>query len=139
MLYDTLKILHIMSATLVLTSMAYSINLWITHKTILDDSKRQKIQRTTWIYFIPFTLFQLFTGFTMISIKQYDLSEHWIMGSLGGFIILMISWFAFLYFLISPPHKKYLKIHHMLQKTLLITSISTVLSMLFFMVNKSIL
>ncbi len=121
MLYNALKILHIMSAALLLTSIVYTFKLWLTHSL-------EKIQLQTWGLFIPTAIFQLATGFTMISLKQYNLSDIWIIGSLGGFMVLIISWFGFLY-LLSTRAKK-------LQIALLATACITLLVMIFLMANK---
>lgn len=132
MLYHTLKILHIISATLLLASIVYSCRLWMMTKDRAQTSiASQKIQRQTWTLFIPFAIFQLATGFTMISLKQYDISEFWIVGSISGFMVLIVSWFSFLYLLLtsSQTTKK-------LQIIMLIVSSITLLFMIFFMVNK---
>ena len=101
MLYNYLKIAHIVSAALLLTSMAYSFFLWTyiqkpRHTTIISP----RIQTQTWLFIIPAAIFQLGTGFTMISVHHEELSQLWISGSVIGFIIVIGSWFSFVYFLL---------------------------------------
>ena len=93
MLYHTFKILHILTATLLLTSMVLGCYQWYQSKN------KYLLQIQTWTRIIPLAFFQLLSGFTMISLKQYSLSEFWILGSLVSFLIVIGSWFGFLYFL----------------------------------------
>lgn len=102
MLYSCLQILHIFSATLLVTSMAYSFRLWrYMHSPRVDAIITNRIQIQTWMVVIPLAIFQLATGFTMISLQHEDLSQFWITGSSLGFIILIGSWFSFIYFLLQ--------------------------------------
>ncbi|MHB1947496.1 MAG: DUF2269 family protein [Gammaproteobacteria bacterium] len=126
MLYHILKISHILSAALLLTSMAYSFHLWrLNRKPIHAES----IQSQTWIVIIPFAVLQLATGFTMISLKHEDMSQLWISGSVIGFIVVIASWLTFVYFLLSGHSRK-------LQATLLTLCTSGLLCMVFLMANK---
>jgi uncharacterized membrane protein len=138
MLYHTLKILHIMGAMLLLTSMGYSLKLWITQKSIQPQNTMvQNLQKQTWLLVIPFAVFQLATGFTMISLNRYDLSEFWIKGSIGGFIVLIASWFSFLCALTkSQQSSKYHSRYDILPIIMLVTSGMTLLIMIFLMANK---
>lgn len=82
----------------------------------------------------------------MISLKHYSLSALWIDVSAVGFIVVIGSWFGFLYFLmqqmtlltqrrsreIFTRHKDYRK----LQAIMLALCICALLSMIFFMANK---
>jgi uncharacterized membrane protein len=157
MLYYCLKILHIISATLMLTSIIYSYRLWknIQHHHEAAETA-QRIQTQTWLFIIPFALIQLGTGFTMISVQHYDFSEWWISGSVIGFIVVIGSWFSFVYFLLlsqqfseikssahdnhfisgSGTNKKY-KIFRQVQSVMLMLCAAALLSMIFFMANKS--
>lgn len=148
MLYDSLKILHILSATLLLSGVIYSYYLW---KRIQNPNEvihaSQQIQTQTWLILIPSALFQLMTGFTMISLKHYDYSELWISSSIVGFIIVMGSWFSFVYFLLlsqqlisqtqnTTSAEMRFKFFRRIQSTLLIVCLATLFSMIFFMANK---
>lgn len=127
MLYDTLKILHILSATLLLTSMVYSYQLWRQAETV----NIQRIQIQTWLIILPFAIIQLITGFTIINIQHEDLTQLWIRGSVTGFILVIGSWFAFIYFLLSGQHRRK-------QAIMLSLCASALCVMIFFMTNKTI-
>lgn len=93
MVYFWLKILHILTATLLLLSMAYSYRLW---KYAPESAQSvQRIQTQTWLVILPLTIMQLATGFSIISIQHYDMSESWISGSVIGFITVIAAWFSF--------------------------------------------
>ena len=81
MLYYTFKILHILTATLLLVSMVVGCYQWYL------SQNKYLLQVQTWTRIIPLALFQLLSGFTMISLKQYSLSEFWIGASLISFLI----------------------------------------------------
>ena len=99
-LYDSLKILHILSAACVLTSIVYSYNLWRTASTQTIINRTERIQKQTALVIIPFALLQLATGFTMISVERYNWHALWIEGSVASFITAITSWFGFMYFLL---------------------------------------
>lgn len=155
MLYYCLKILHIISATLMLTSIIYSYRLWKNIQSLNNaETISQQIQTQTALFIIPFALIQLATGFTMISVQHYDYSEWWVTGSVIGFIVVIGSWFSFVYFLLtaqslseiknsnSPSydnhrHGKKYKIYRQVQSFMLVLCAAAILSMIFFMTNKS--
>lgn len=126
MLYNILKISHILSAALLLTSMAYSGYLWYANQ---KSSNAEPIQVQTWMVIIPFAILQLATGFTMISLKHEELSQLWVSGSVIGFIVVIASWLAFIYFLLSGYSRK-------VQASLLTLCTSGLLFMIFLMANK---
>lgn len=136
MLYNCLKIIHILSAGLLLTSIAYSVHLWHRIQVTNQDSIiSERIQTHTWVVIVPFAIFQLATGFTMISLQHYDFSELWIKGSVIGFIVVVISWFAFIYFLLSGQNSAG-KFFRRLQSSMLVLCTFSLLCMIFFMANK---
>jgi uncharacterized membrane protein len=147
MLYNSLKILHIISATLVLTSILYSFHLW---RRMLSREKLAialRIQMQTTFVIIPFAFIQLATGFTMISLDKPHFSRLWIGGSILSFMVAIISWLGFMYFLLlsqqiaipsqnkSTEQKRYRRTQTML---LLLCALG-LLSMVFFMANKAAL
>ncbi len=102
MLFHSYKIAHIFSATLVLTSMAYCFYLWVQMLSAENkENISQQIQKQTWLIIMPFAMIQLLTGFAMISVQKEDFSQFWIQGSVIGFVLAMVSWFGFIYFLLS--------------------------------------
>lgn len=131
MLFDLLKVLHILSASLLLMSLFYSFYRWIylknTKETVIT------IQQQTWTIIIPFSIFQLITGFTMISLKQYNLSEFWVVGSVAGFITMVCCWFIFLYFLLSSQTVGFFK---GVQSFMILLCSLSLFCMIFLMANK---
>ncbi len=123
MLYNWIKIAHIICATLALTSIAYSYSLWFSQ----TQGGVQRIQTQTLFVILPAILFQLLTGFTLISLQLHDLSREWMIHLMIGFIIVTISWFSFVYYLTSK---------RWLQKIWLSVHFSGLLSMIFLMANK---
>lgn len=94
MIYEILKVSHILFASLIVITIIYDIFLWIKK----DPLFHTLISRHTTRWIIPLTILQLFTGFTMISLKQYDFHEKWIMVSSIGFPVFIASWLLFVYF-----------------------------------------
>jgi uncharacterized membrane protein len=150
MLYICLKILHIISAALLLTSMGYSYHLWKYTQTPRDGAIRsQRIQTLTWLIIIPLALIQLATGFTMISINNEDLSQLWISGSVIGFITVIGGWFSFIYFLLLSQQIEVSRddaafgqwsqqglFYRRIQSIMLSVCALSILVMIFFMANK---
>jgi uncharacterized membrane protein len=138
MLYNSIKIFHIVSAAVLLTSMAMGINLWYKNHESSNISHFLQIQ--TVAIFIPVALLQLATGFTMISLKHYSLSQTWIAGSIFSFLIVIVSWFAFIYLYLHMQlnKKKKTLVLKQLQFCLLSLCCSAILSMIFFMANKTL-
>lgn len=102
MLYSCLKVIHIICAAILLTSMAYCYRLWRDMQTTYHNTAPlDKIQLQTWLVIMPLAVVQLATGFFIISIQQEDLNQTWITGSIIGFIFVIVSWFSFLYFLLQ--------------------------------------
>lgn len=130
MFYNSLKIIHILSAAGLLTAIALSVRCWYLSKNSLSTLKFIQIQ--TALAIIPLALFQLISGFTMISLQHYDLSELWIKGSMTGFIMLVISWMGFVYLQFQAQR------FQRLQVTLLSVCLLSLLMMIFFMANKII-
>lgn len=126
MLYNSLKIIHIVSATLLLTSIAYSYFIWRGNSAISVE----RIQSQTWLIIVPAAFFQLASGFTMLSLQHYDFSQLWIKGSVVSFIGAIGAWFAFIYFLLSDQQCR------RTQGMMLSLCGISILGMIFFMANK---
>lgn len=136
MLYNCIKIIHILSAALLLTSIAYSIFSWHRIRYANQDIVvSERIQTQTWVFIVPFAVFQLATGFTMISLQHYDFSELWIKGSVIGFVVVILSWFGFIYFLLSGQNSPSVFFRR-LQSSMLVLCTFSLLCMIFFMANK---
>jgi uncharacterized membrane protein len=148
MLYESLKTIHILAAALLIGSVGYSCYLWQTlprpRELVLAF---QGIQKQTWLIIMPAAIFQLATGFSMISLHHENMRQTWIIGSVIGFLAVMCSWFTFLFFLLQAQQgfvnqvtrqqtvKKY-KIFRFLQSCMLFICLVSLLCMIFFMANK---
>jgi len=149
MIYNFLKILHIFSATLLITSIAYSFFIWRDRFTSprVGAIISNRIQTQTWIIILPVALFQMATGFTMLSLQEDDLSQLWIVGSIIGFIVFIASWFSFIYFLLLSQQvpidregyraagQRY-RYFRRAQSFMLMVCAGALLIMIFFMANK---
>jgi uncharacterized membrane protein len=145
MVYNFLKILHIISAALLLISMGYSYHLWRYMQSPKDGAIRsQRIQILTGLVIVPLAIIQLATGFSMISINHEDWAQLWITGSIVGFVTVVGSWFSFLYFLLlsqqvninqTESGKQFL-FYRRLQSMMLYVCAIALLFMIFFMTNK---
>lgn len=78
--------------------------------------------RQIFLTVIFLAMYQLLSGFTMISLKHYDFTEVWIIGSVIGFIVFILSWLIFVFRPFSI--------------VMLILSNLTLLTMVFLMTNK---
>ena len=151
MLYICLKILHILSAALLLTCMGYSYSLWKNMQSQRDGAIRsERIQTLTWLVIMPLAIIQLATGFTMISINHEDISQLWISGSVIGFLIVIGGWLTFVYFLLlsqqieikryphfsAGPWSQRELFYRRIQSMMLSVCALSILVMIFFMANK---
>ncbi len=144
MLYIYLKIIHILSASCVLTSIVYSFHLWRSIHPHNLSIVSERIQKQTSLIIIPFAVLQLATGFTMISLQRYDWHSFWISGSVLSFITAISSWFGFIYFLLMSQQATVLQNENSqssrfrrLQSCMLLLCALGLLSMVFFMANKN--
>jgi len=128
MLYNILKISHILSASFLIIGVSLSIKLW--YSSSADMTIFKSIQNYTAFIIIPTAIFQLLTGFMMISLEHYNLSQIWIKDSTVAFIIAIGSWFGFLYLMLTTKLSRYL------QYSLLILCLAAMLAMIFLMANK---
>ena len=144
MLYNYLKIIHIISASFVLTSIVYSFHLWRSIHAHNLASICERIQKQTLLVIVPFAVLQLATGFSMISMKRYNIQDDWVGGSVIGFITAIASWFGFIYFLLlsqqfpirSNRQNSTMRLRR-LQSIMLLFCAFGLLSMIFFMSNKN--
>jgi len=135
MLYNNIKFIHILSATLLIMSMVSCYLIWKKAYTTHTEGSTQKLQTSTWLIVTPTLIFQLFSGFYMASLKNYPMTQLWLQGSAIGFLILTTSWFGFIYCFFK--HKKHgFNFLKSLQIILLLICLLTVLSMIFLMANK---
>lgn len=146
MAYEYLKILHIISASLIIGSILYSYRLWLAMPHTNDRfALFARIQKQTAYIIIPATLIQLGTGFTLISLRHYSVTEWWISTSILGFSLLVISWISFVYFLYiseqdmdkdSSKLRKGKRFFHRAQSLMLMLCALSVFMMIFAMANR---
>ena len=128
MLYNALKIAHILSASGLLTGMVLGIRKWfLAHGTIRPI---QFLSAQTALLIVPLALFQLLTGYTMIGLNHLSLNDLWIKGSLFGFVIVIACWMGFIGLGFQSKDNKHLQI------VLLAICFLSLLVMIFLMVNK---
>ncbi len=94
-LFTTLRIVHILVAGLLVSSMCYCIYLILTQR---DQEKivLAKLMRQTLVVILPATVVQLFLGITMVSIGSTSWHWGWVAGGPGGVAILTGLWFGML-------------------------------------------
>lgn len=123
MIYNDLKIIHILSASLLLMSFFLSSSSFFKTK-----NSSNYLQKQTILSMIPLAIFQLFSGFTMLSLQSISLTPFWVKGSLLGFMVLIVSWITFIFFAHKSKKKSAI--------TFLIISLVSLLSMIFLMSSK---
>jgi uncharacterized membrane protein len=134
MLYNSLKIFHILFAAGLIISLVHAVYLWQSAKNTTDRSDIQAaLSIQTGLVILPLAILQLVLGFTMISIKQYDLNALWIRGSILAFMIMILSWLSFTYLFVTRADHK---INHYGQIIFLSLALAALLFMIFCMANK---
>ena len=151
MFYDWIKILHVISAALFFTGTLNIFLYWVYVNKSGNISRighaSQRILLLGWLMILPAGLFQLLSGFTMLSLKHFLLAERWVQASLGGFVIVILCWFSLLYLitgsqtLLSNISQEGLLSSDFLrtrnrQYCLFALILLTILVMIFFMANK---
>lgn len=156
-MYNWIKIFHIVGASIIFGSgTGITCLLLFAHiqsNLILLKKTSRLALTTSWIIITPLSLFQLLTGFTIVSIKSYTYHAPWIIGTFSGFLLAGLCWFPCLYFAsrcdealqsipeniqeeISLPQTYYQAFY----KQIIFGSLAlgSVLIMLFFMANRAI-
>ena len=136
-LYDFIKLFHFISAAILLLSICYSSRLWLSSNkssnkssnTISNRITLGRITTQTGAVIIPCALFQLITGFTLVSLKHHALPIHWVILCISGFMVAMTTWFLFIYGLFSN------KIRPVFLSIVLLLCAMSLLFMVFLMSN----
>jgi uncharacterized membrane protein len=149
MLYTCIKILHILSASLLISCMGYSYHLWKQMQSPRDGAIRmERIQALTWSSILPLAFIQLISGFTMIGLQHEDMSQLWISVSLIGFVTVLGAWLSFLYLMMAAQQidmREKLRArgfserglyYRRLQSMMLMLCALAIGTMMFFMTNK---
>ncbi len=96
MLYIILKIIHIMSASVLFgTGMGTALYMLIVNfsNNIERIAKAtRQVVKADWLFTTPSGIIQAITGFAMIYIKSYSLTAFWVMGSIAGYLIAGACW-----------------------------------------------
>ena len=122
--YNLLKIIHIISASGFLAGCGSQALSW-TRKAL---TAHRAIFQTAAII-LPTALFQLTSGCILISLHHPQLIEPYILMALSGFTGFILSWFGFIYILLSQPSAR------RTQGGFLIFSVLTLITMVFAMSN----
>lgn len=101
MSYFLLKTLHVVSASIVMASLPTMLSLlsYIYHlhnKTLLLQAY-QLVTKCNWLCVLPALIFQLFTGFTIISLQHYAVTATWVIGTIIGFMTITLLWLPLIF------------------------------------------
>lgn len=126
MIYHTLKILHIISSSGLFASMLFCFFIW---QRLPQAAGVSQIQLQTFLIILPAFLFQLISGFSIVSLQHESLNQIWVQGSFFCFVMLVLCWLMFVYFL-NDTSKRFW------QKCALILCSINLMCLIFFMANK---
>lgn len=101
MLYFWLKLIHIMSSTILFgTGIGTACNMYLAHKTrdtyIIATTARYVVF-ADWIFTGTSGFLQPLTGFWMVYLMGYPLASLWIWGAVVGYVIAALCWFPVVY------------------------------------------
>lgn len=102
MLYLCLKVVHIISSTLLFgTGLGTACFMYFAHRThnpkIIAQVNKQVVI-ADWVFTGTSGLVQPVTGFAMVFLVGYPLSSLWLWGSIIGYCIAAFCWFPVVYF-----------------------------------------
>ena len=133
MLYNTLKIIHILSGSVVFCSLigVQSYGLWQAYQPTAQP-KIQHVNQKLVPLLILSILFQILSGFSLISLHHLSWQALWIKATLIGTVLLLINGGVF-FSLVSPrglktPYGAILS---------LILSLGILSAMIYFMANQT--
>lgn len=135
-MYNALKIIHILSAIIFVTSMTYCLYLWrfkTYQRTVAIIF--QCIQAQTFRFIIPFILLQLFTGFTLFSLQPEKFTPGWPVGIFIHFVIVIAAWVVFIYFLCRSQQSARFNFYRRIQGIMLLICLSALLTLIFQMAS----
>ena len=141
--YDGIKIIHIISASLIVIGMGVTVNRWQSIRFAELGSGEhtaftRSLQRITWTLMVPCLLFQLFSGFTMLSLKPDYLKASWSKFAILAYFILLGAWFTWTYLNVSPNRPQVGTKSGLIHYTLITLVIIALSSIIFFMANKTL-
>lgn len=95
-LYPLLKLIHILSATVLFgTGLGTAFYLWRANKT--NDARliagvARNVVLADWVFTTPSVILQPLTGFWLLHILGYSLASPWVVASLVLFVIAGACW-----------------------------------------------
>ena len=96
MIYLTFKIIHIISASILfgtgLGTALYMLIVNSSNNIALIAKATRQVVLADWIFTFSSGVVQALTGFVMIYLKGYQLSQLWIVGSIIGYVIAGCCW-----------------------------------------------
>ena len=105
-LYCFFKMLHILSAVLLLAGVFYAeLSRWISSKNTegIQDTRScngvcASNLKIALFWVMPFGVLQVLSGFMIMSVQRYSYHTLWIQGTFIGFFCLSLLWCCCLYF-----------------------------------------
>lgn len=96
MIFLVLKVIHILSATVLFgTGLGTAFYLWRAHQThnaTVIAVVTRNVVLADWIFTTPAVVLQPVTGFIMMSLMEYSITEPWIIWSLVLYTIAGACW-----------------------------------------------
>lgn len=122
MAYNTLKFIHILTAAAFVSSLVFFAYQWTSGLHL-----KKNILTYSLYSIVPLLIFQLFSGFTLISLKPA--STIWVATTVLLFLTFFISGLLLFYCLLQSKYRP-------LQLLVSLFAFSSMLGMIFLMVNK---
>jgi len=101
MLFEWIKIIHVVSSILLLgVPLASAFYLFRAHRQQDLLILQQAWNTQLWLhgfFVVAAGIVQLISGFTLVFLKGYHLSEPWGVGSLTGFFIATLCWLPMIF------------------------------------------
>lgn len=100
-MYLFLKFIHILSSTILFgTGIGTAFNMFMANRTkdlyIIAATSRYVVF-ADWIFTTPAGIIQPITGFWMVGLVHYPMSDFWIWASIVGYLIAAFCWFPVVY------------------------------------------
>ncbi len=96
MLYAWIKILHIISASVLFgTGLGTAFYMFYVNQqknVTLIAKATSAVVVADWLFTATSGVIQAITGFILVSLKGYSLSSLWVLGSISGYVIAGICW-----------------------------------------------
>ena len=101
MSYLTLKLIHILSSTLLFgTGLGTAFFMWRAHcsgKVQVIATVSREVVRADWWFTLPAVLVQPISGFMMINLLGYDWQQTWLLLSIGLYLLIGACWLPVLW------------------------------------------